>query len=217
MSSTDPHGSARLLTSGPVLAELGGAGIAMILIHGRGATPEDIIGIADLFPDSRISAIAPEASGLQWYPQRFIAPRDANQPFLDSALNLVDTLVRRVLDSDIPPERLILGGFSQGACLAGEYAASHPRRYGGVFVLSGGVIGPPGGLPEYSGSLEGTPVLIGCADHDFHIPVERVRETAEIMEQLSASVELQIFPGTAHSIFEDEVTAMRRIVGAVGS
>ena len=212
MIPSDPHGAARIVTSGPSLEELGPNGIVMILIHGRGATADDILGIAELFPESRIAAIAPEANGYQWYPQRFIAAREENQPYLDSAINLVDNLVRRVAESGIPTERLILAGFSQGACLSADYAASHPRRYGGVFVLSGGVIGPDGGLPRYTGSLEGTPVLIGCADQDFHIPVERVRETAEIMESLSGEVELQVFPGTAHSIFEDEVSSMRKIV-----
>lgn len=217
MSSADPHGAARIATIGPALEELGPDGIAMILIHGRGATAEDILGIADLFSGSRISAVAPEANGYQWYPQRFIAPRQENQPFLDSALNLIDRLVGTVTAAGINARRLVLAGFSQGACLAAEYVASHPQRYGGVFVLSGGVIGPPGGLPDYRGSLEGTPVLIGCADNDFHIPVERVRETARIMEALDASVELQVFPGTAHSIYEDEVVAMRRTVLSLAS
>lgn len=208
----DPHRGQPVLATG---APLAGAKAALIMLHGRGADAADILGLAQAIGRPDIACLAPEAAGHAWYPQRFIAPVAANQPWLASALGVVAGLVAECGRQGIPSERVALLGFSQGACLSLEFAARHPRRYGGVFGLAGGLIGEKIAAADYSGSLAGTPVFLGCGDTDPHIPVARVRESAAIIRGLGAEVTERIYPGLPHTVIEDEIVEVRRILEAM--
>lgn len=214
MSNPHPHGTQPVLTAGTDLAE---AQAALILVHGRGASAQSILPLAAelVNADAPFAFLAPQAQGSTWYPNSFLAPMEQNEPKLSSALQAVDALVHKVIESGIPAEKIVIGGFSQGACLASEYVARNARRYGGVVVFSGGVIGPQGTPRHYEGSLDGTPVFIGCSDVDFHIPVERVHETTETLRNLGAEVNEQIYPGMAHTIIQDEIDHARKVVASV--
>lgn len=187
------------------------ANAALILIHGRGASARDILSlgaeVANLIPSgAKIAYLAPEASGSAWYPYRFMEPTTRNEPYLTSALQVVGDLIASVRKSGIPNEKIMLLGFSQGACLVLEYAARNPQRYGAVFGLSGGLIGDT--LPTYSGSMDGTPVFLGCSDVDFHIPVSRVHESADVFKTLGAAVDERIYPNMDHTVNDDEIKAV---------
>ncbi len=161
--------------------------------------------------------LAPQAAGSSWYPQSFLAPLAQNEPWLSSALARLGSLVAQVEAAGIPAERLILLGFSQGACLASEWMARHARRYGGLAALSGGLIGPEGTPRLYEGSLAGTPAFLGCSDVDFHIPATRVRETAQVLQGLGAQVTARLYPGMGHTINQDEIEAVQALMKAVAS
>jgi predicted esterase len=205
---------------GPVIriaADPADAASAMILIHGRGASAESMVPLAETLAGDDITGMAvliPQAAGSVWYPQRFIAPLEDNEPYLSSALAMVTALLNELETAGVAPERIVLGGFSQGACLSAEFAARNPRRYGGILVFSGGVIGPPGTdfAGQYAGNLVGTPAFVGCSDTDFHIPLERVHETTAALAGLGADVSERIYPGMGHTINEDELAAARQIV-----
>ena len=201
----DPHRGQPVLSRG---APLPGARAAMLMVHGRGATAESILTLADLLDVPGFAFLAPQAADNTWYPNRFLAPLPANEPWLSSALALLeDTMVTLV-----PVERTILLGFSQGACLTLEFVARHARRYGGVAGLSGGLIGPDNALRDYPGSLDGTPVFLGCSDVDPHIPAPRVAHTAEVLTRLGASVTTRIYPSMGHTINDDELEAVRQMM-----
>jgi phospholipase/carboxylesterase len=182
---------------------------AVILVHGRGSSPHDIAGLADVIPGTGLAFLAPAATGGTWYPQRFFAPLERNEPWLSSALNVIDQLVAEVLAVGIASEQIGLAGFSQGACLVLEYAARHPRRHGFIAGLSGALIGPPD-TPRPTGDLRRTPILLGCAELDAHIPVDYVERSAEIFSRLNADVTKQIFPGAAHAIFPAETEWLKQ-------
>jgi predicted esterase len=201
-----------VLQAGQPLAE---AKAAMILIHGRGANAESILGLHTVLPHPEMIYLAPEAVDGSWYPYSFLSPMENNEPYLSSALQMVADLVAHVEAAGIPSERIILGGFSQGACLASEFVARHARRYGGLLVFSGGVIGPFGAPRDYPGSLEGTPIFIGCSDVDAHIPLERVHDTAEVFTRLGAQVTKKIYPGMGHTVIKNEVDHALEIVKEV--
>jgi predicted esterase len=188
------------------------ARLAVILVHGRGASPEDILGIADEIGVDDVSYLAPAAPGGSWYPYSFLAPFEQNEPHLSAALGTLDRLVAELGVALVPTERIALLGFSQGACLSLEYAARHARRYAGVIGFSGGLIGPPGTPRTYPGSLAATPVFLGCSDVDPHIPIERVKETATVLGDLGAAVDARIYPGMGHTINRDEIDAAIRII-----
>ncbi len=200
---------------GPVLrfgAEPGDAQIAMIMLHGRGASAADIAGLAELLPSRRCAFLAPQATGNAWYPESFLMPRSANEPHLSSALSTVHQLVVELEDAGIPAERVLLLGFSQGACLSAEYAARRPRRYGGVLALAGGLIGERIDPAEFSGDLEGTPVFLGCSDQDPFIPRERVEVSSEVMQRLGADVSMRLYPGLPHTVNDDEIEQVRAVM-----
>jgi predicted esterase len=178
-------------------------------LHGRGAGAEDIAGLAMAVAPRGVAVLAPQAAGNTWYPFRFLEPIARNEPHLSSALRVVRELIRAVNEAGIATDDVALLGFSQGACLATEFAARHPERYGGVVAFSGGVIGPPGTRFDYQGSLAGTPVFLGCSDVDFHIPRERVEETAAVLQRLGAEVDLRLYPGMGHTVNEAEIEAAR--------
>lgn len=213
-----PHQGQEVLHTG---AALEGARAAMILIHGRGASAQDILSLTGEFaqpdgsPPDGVAFLAPQAAGNTWYPYRFMEPIGRNEPWLSSALAQVGALIEATERAGIPVEKTILLGFSQGACLALEYAARNARRYGGVLALSGGLIGPDDTPRDYPGSLDGTPVFLGCSDVDFHIPVERVHESADIMQRLGGDVTKRIYPGMGHTVNEDEMTFVGELLARV--
>ena len=156
--------------------------------------------------------LAPQAAGNTWYPYSFLAPMEQNEPYLSAALRAVDDMAARVAAAGIPPARLFFGGFSQGACLAAEYVARHARRYGGLLLFSGGLIGPPGTARAYDGAFDGMPVFLGCSDVDPHIPLARVEETAAVLGSLGAQVDKRVYPRMGHTINEDELAAAAHLL-----
>jgi predicted esterase len=186
----------------------------MVMLHGRGATAESILSLAAALDATGFAYLAPQAAGNSWWPLSFLAPIASNEPGISSAMAAVEDVLRQTAAAGIPPERTLLVGFSQGACLATEFAARHARRYGGVAALSGGLIGPDGTPRDYAGSLEGTPVFLGCSDVDAHIPAERVRHSAEVMRRLGGEVTIRLYPGMGHQISEDEIAAVRTMLEA---
>jgi predicted esterase len=209
------HDPTRTLVAG---APLERARAAVVLLHGRGSSADDIAGLAQVLAIDRIAYLVPEATGHTWYPQRFIAPLEANEPWLSSALEVVGALVARAGAAGIPAARTVVAGFSQGACLALEFAARNPVRYGAVIGLSGGLIGPPDRPrpPAPKGtSLAGTPVFLGCGDRDGHIPEDVVRSSAEVLKVLGGTVDLRIYPGMGHTINEDEIAAARALLSGL--
>ena len=190
---------------------LSGASGALVLMHGRGAGAEDILSLAGLLGREDFAYLAPEARTGSWYPKSFLSPVEENEPDLSSALGVIGSLLELVEAAGITGERTFLLGFSQGACLVLEYAARTPRRYGGVFGLSGGLIGPPGGLRTYRGALASTPVLLGCSTTDPYIPLSRVTETRDILTALGATVSMRIHPGSDHRVTEDEIEFVREL------
>jgi predicted esterase len=205
-----PHGGERVLMGGAPLETAAGA---LIAIHGRGAGAEDIMALAREIAPPDVTILAPQAAGNTWYPYAFLEPRERNEPYLSSALRIVADLIAQVDEHGIPPERVALMGFSQGACLALEAVARHARRYAGVIGLSGGLIGPPGTSFEFAGSLDGTPVFLGCSDVDPHIPKERVEESAVALDRLGTAVDVRLYPGMGHTVNRDELEAARAMLG----
>jgi predicted esterase len=207
-----PHQGQEVLTAGKPLAAAQGA---MILIHGRGASAYDIMELGILLDGDELALLAPQAANYTWYPYSFLAPIANNEPYLSSALATVAGLVERVKAAGIPTEKIILAGFSQGACLVSEFAARNAQRYGGLLLFSGGLIGPPGTPRDYAGSFDATPVFIGCSDIDAHIPLARVQETTETLTALGADVYEKIYPGMGHTIVQDEMAQAKKIVDQV--
>lgn len=204
----------------PVLhvgAALDQAKAVVLMLHGRGASAEDILSLSSEFKHNQIAYLAPQAAGYQWYPNRFIAPIESNEPYLSSALTVIGDLINHVQAAGIPQEQIVLLGFSQGACLALEYSARKAMRYGGVIGLSGALIGPSDTPRTYPGILNRTPVFLGCSDVDFHIPVDRVIESASVFRQMGATVTERIYPNMGHTINEDEIgfvdDLLRSLVG----
>jgi len=182
---------------------------AMLMVHGRGARAEDILSLADELAQPGFAYLAPQAAENTWYPNRFTAPISSNEPWLSSALAFVGDVFNQIREAGILPERIMLLGFSQGACLTLEFAARNARRYGGIIGLSGALIGPDDTPRDYSGSLAGTPVFLGCSDVDFHVPRERVDQTAEVLRRLSGVVTERLYPNMDHSVNQDEIDFVR--------
>lgn len=195
------HDVSRTLRRGKPLAEAAGA---LILLHGRGADAHDIASLADYLPAQNLAVLAPQATQFTWYPQRFFVPLEENEPWLSSGLEVVDQLVNEARKAGIPDERIGLAGFSQGGCLALEYAHRNPQRFGFVAGLSSALVGPQGISRQPADLLE-TPVLLGCADHDPHIPLPFVEESAGILTRSNAALTKQIFRGYDHTIFPEEI------------
>lgn len=188
---------------------------AVVMLHGRGATPEDILTLHPLLEGPGFAFVAPAATGRTWYPQSFMAPIAANEPDLSRSLAVVGSTLDRVHRAGIPNSRIILLGFSQGACLATEFTARNPERYGGLAAFTGGLIGPAGGLPAYEGSLHRTPVFLGAGDPDAHVPWTRVEETAEILSEMEADVTLRRYPGMPHVISQDQIDGARALLDSL--
>ena len=206
----EPHGHQPVKSAG---APLDGADAAMIMVHGRNAGPDNILALAAAFDRPNVACFAPAAAGGTWYPNSFMAPRDRNEPGISSGLAVINGLVVDLLAHGFPTEKILLLGFSQGACLASEFAIRHPRRYGGLLVLSGGLIGAPGTKwDDVDTSFDGMPVFLGCSDVDGHIPKERVIESAAVFERLGARVTEKLYPGMGHLVNEDEIAEVQRTI-----
>lgn len=200
------HADSPIMESGQSLEE---AEKAVIMIHGRGATAQSILNLSEKLPEA--AYIAPQASNREWYPRSFLEKREKNQPHLDSALEKINELVEKASEK-VGKEKVYIIGFSQGACLASEYAASNPGKYGGLIIFSGGLIGEK--VEEFEGDLQETKIFIGCSDNDPHIPLGRVNETEKIFKELNANVEKYIMEGSHHGIVEYELEKASEIIGS---
>jgi phospholipase/carboxylesterase len=206
----DPHAGQPVLTAGAAPAR---AKAAVLLVHGRGASAADILTLADEFEQPGVAYWAPQAAGGTWYPNRFMEPLESNEPWLSAALGKLGAVLAQIEAAGIPPEKTVLLGFSQGACLATEFGARHARRYGGLVGFSGGLIGPEGTPRDYAGSLAGTPVFLGCSTMDPHIPAGRVEESAEVLGRLGGSVTTRLYPQMGHTVNQDEVKWVKGLLG----
>ena len=210
-----PDEAAPLLRAGRPAGE---AGKALLLLHGRGASAESILPLAEALGAHDFAVLVPQAAGYQWYPRPFTAPVAQNEPHLSAALARLGALLRELEAEGVGPERVVLAGFSQGACLASEFVARQGRRLGGLLAFSGGLIGSgPGVAAEmYPGGLAGTPALLGGSDRDPHIPLARVEESAAVLAALGAEVETAIYPNLAHTINHDELERGKRLLARLG-
>jgi predicted esterase len=208
---TNPH----VHQNQPVLAAgaaLDAAQTAVILLHGRGSSAQNILGLAAQLPRDATAYLAPQATGHTWYPQSGFLPLEANQPYIESAFQVLDDLFARVTDAGIDAQHIVLGGFSQGACLAAEYVARHPQRYGGLLVLSGALLGPPDMARSYDGSLDGTPVYVGGCERDPWVTEQQLRLTGRELDSLGAAVTVEVQPGSDHTIRAVDLEHAQRIV-----
>src|SRR2546425_8279832 len=203
------HGQRVLQAGEPLTA----ARAAMVLLHGRGATAEDIMTLAAEVERPGWAYLAPQAAGNAWYPNPFTAPIESNEPYLSSAISVLEDVLAKITEH-VKHERVILLGFSQGACLALEFAARHAQRFGGVVGFSGGLIGPDGTPRDYAGNFQGTPIFIGCSDVDPHIAKARVLEAGEVLKRMGASVTVKLYPNMAHTVNADELHSAAQIVEA---
>jgi phospholipase/carboxylesterase len=206
---SDPHRDQPVLTLGAKLTQ---ATAAVILLHGRGASAEDILGLATEMYDERFAYLAPQAAGYSWYPNSFLAPIEKNEPWLSSALTKVGTIVQEALAAGVSRDLIFVCGFSQGACLSSEFVARNPARYGGVIAFTGGLIGPPDADLHHEGDLGGMPALFSSGDPDPHVPWSRVLESAERFTVMGAEVKTQRYPGRPHTVLPQEIKAARDLI-----
>ncbi len=206
---TDPHANEGMLRLGvPLLS----APFAMVLVHGRGGSPESMVPLARAAGALDGAILAPRAAAGSWYPDRFLAPTRQNEPWLTSALQAIARAVEEAHLAGIPPARVVLAGFSQGACLALEYAARHPMRYGAVAGLAGALIGEESEVRVLANELRGTPVLLACGDHDAHIPAQRVNSAGAAFRAAGAVVDVRLYPGIGHVVVADQIDALRALL-----
>lgn len=216
-----------MLTAGQPIGE---APVVVILVHGRGAGPENILDLVPALDVAGVTYLAPAATNRTWYPYGFMSDIAKNEPFLSSALSVLESLVAHVESSGVARDRIVVGGFSQGACLTTEFAIRNASRFGGIAAFSGGAIGPPGtiwatddpvgteGAPRAGSRVRrfgGTPIFFGCSDTDPHIPEPRVRESAAVCERMGADVTTRIYPGMGHLVNDDETDWLRSLLNAL--
>lgn len=184
----------------------------LIMIHGRGGGAQDILGLASHLNVSDYALLAPEATNNTWYPYSFMAKPEQNEPWLSSALDLLKDLVDDVMKQGILAKNIYFLGFSQGACLTLEFVARNAKKYGGVVALTGGLIGDKINQENYSGNFKGTPIFMGTGNPDSHVPLERVKESVSILEDMNATIHLQVYDGRPHTISQDEIDEANKIV-----
>jgi predicted esterase len=209
-----PHAGQPVFCTGEPLDQ---ATVAVVAVHGRGADARDMLGLGAALATPAVTFCAPQAAGHTWYPQRFLAPLEHNEPWLSSALDLVAATVETIEARGIQRRRIVLLGFSQGGCLALTFGAMHATRWGGMAGLSAGLIGPPGTAWDFPPALDGTPVFLGCSDHDPHIPHERLVESARALERLGGTVTLRVYPGLGHTVNDDELDHVRRVIATAAA
>jgi predicted esterase len=208
----EPHAGQPLVSTGE---PLGQGKATLIMVHGRGASPVNLLDLAPRLGQEGLTYLAPTAADHTWYGYSFMAETEKNEPGLSSALHVLGSIVAAALDAGVPAERIVLLGFSQGACLASEFAVRNARRYGGVIAYSGGLIGPPGTTWAHPGDFAGTPVFLGCSDVDSHVPKTRVDESAEVFGRMGAAVTERIYPGMGHLVNDDEIAFARALLGTL--
>jgi predicted esterase len=207
-----PHAGQPLVTAGLPLDD---ASAAVVMVHGRNAEPANILELVPRLGHPRLAYLAPAAANRTWYPHSFLSDISSNEPGLSSGLAVLESLVASIEAAGIPRNRVVLLGFSQGACLVAEFAVRHASPFAGIVVLSGGVIGPPGTVWNYPGSFEGTPVFLACSDIDGHIPKARVDESAAVFSRMGAQVTKRLYPGMGHLVNDDEIAWTQRLLDAV--
>lgn len=192
--------------------KLGDAEKVLVLLHGRGANAEDILSLADYLEVSDFTLLAPQATGNTWYPNSFLAPPYTNEPWLSSAISLIDEITEDINDNGIDDSNIFYLGFSQGACLTLEYVARNATRYGGVVAFTGGLIGDKIYGQNYSGDFAMTPVFIGTSDPDPHVPVQRVQDSVKVLTGMNALVTEKIYKNMGHTINEDEIEIVNNVI-----
>jgi phospholipase/carboxylesterase len=192
--------------------KLGDAEKVLLMLHGRGATAEDILSLATYLNVKEFTLLAPQATGNTWYPNSFLAPPYTNEPWLSSAVSIVDEITEDINENGIDFSNIYYLGFSQGACLTLEYVARNARKYGGIVAFTGGLIGDKIYQQNYSGDFNNTPVFIGSSDPDPHVPVQRVEESVKILKSMNAAVTEKIYPGMGHTINEDEIQMVNNLI-----
>jgi predicted esterase len=207
-----PHEGQPVVEAG---APLGRVSSVAVMVHGRGAGPENILDLVPRLRRPGVTYLAPAAAGRTWYPNSFMAEIASNEPGLSSGLAVLESVIEKIERAGVPRPRVVLIGFSQGACLASEFAVRHASRFGGLVALSGGVIGPPGTRWTYPGGFEGMPAFFGCSDRDSHVPETRVAESADVFIRMGANVTKRIYPGMGHLVNDDEVAFVQALLDAV--
>jgi phospholipase/carboxylesterase len=202
-----PHEGQKIIYAGSGVED---ADTAMILLHGRGADAESMKGVVSEIYMEGMTYVIPQATNYTWYPRRFIEKREVNEPGISSGLTLIESIINALIERNIRQENIYVLGFSQGACLATDFMANHQGRFGGLFALSGGLIGDELNMHDYQGDLEQTPVFFGCSDRDLHIPEERIHESARIFENLNANVTKRLYPDMGHTISLDELYMIKK-------
>jgi len=208
----EPHGGQPIETAGAPLAESRGV---VILVHGRNAAPANILSLVPQLNRPDFTYLAPAAAHRTWYPHSFLAPRHQNEPGLTSGLTVLRHLVADLAARGVERRRVAIVGFSQGACLSSEFVYRNPGRYGGLVAFTGGLIGEPGITWSFGGRLEGTPVFLGSSDVDAHVPVERVRETADVFTRMGADVTLRVYAGMGHQVNADEIAHAQAVLDSI--
>ncbi|MEX0968781.1 MAG: dienelactone hydrolase family protein [Bacteroidia bacterium] len=188
------------------------AGKALIMLHGRGADARDILSLIRYLTTDDYYIVAPEATGGAWYPHGFMAPLPQNEPWLGSALDFINEIIMNINKAGIPAEKIVLLGFSQGACLALEFAARNARKWRGVVAFTGGLIGEKIDRQQHKGDFEGTKIFIGNSDNDPHVPLTRSQDSSDILKQMGAIVTLKVYPGMPHTINEDEINEVNQMI-----
>ena len=201
--------SKNIVTAGIPVAE---AKRAVVFLHGRGATAEDIISLSSHLNVDDAALFAPQATNNSWYPYSFIAPVEQNQPALDSALSIINELVSEIVSSGIPKEKIYFVGFSQGACLTLEYITRNAARYGGAVAFTGGLIGKEINMKNYKGDFQQTPILITTGDPDAHVPVRRVEVSEGIIKKMNAKITMKIYAGRVHTISQKEIELAKQLI-----
>jgi predicted esterase len=207
----EPHGGQPVAQAGQPL----GRSAVVIMVHGRNAAPANILDVVPRLERPDVTYLAPAAAGRTWYPNSFLAEIASNEPGISSGIDALASLVARAEAAGVERRRIVLLGFSQGACLTSEFSARHASRFGGLVIFSGGLIGPPETPRNYAGSFDGTPVFLGCSDHDAHVPEWRVRESAAVFERMGAQVTTRIYPAMGHLVNDDEIAQAQGIIDRV--
>jgi phospholipase/carboxylesterase/glyoxalase family protein len=207
----EPHGGQPVAHAGQPL----GRAAVVIMVHGRNAAPANILDLVPRLERPDVTYLAPAAAGGTWYPNSFLAEIASNEPGISSGIEALASLVARAEAAGVERRRIVLLGFSQGACLTSEFSARHASRFGGLVIFSGGLIGPPETPRNYAGSFDGTPVFLGCSDRDAHVPAWRVRESAAVFERMGAHVTTRIYPAMGHLVNDDEIAHAQGIIDRV--